>query len=256
MTSTIEAIYTIWLREITRFLKSKSRMVGSGGQPFIWLAIFGVGLSSAFSVISGVSYLAFMVPGIMGMTLLFSSVFAGVSVIWDRQFGFLKEILVAPVSRVGIVLGKIAGSTTVAMVTALSILVVVVIFGVIPIGSLTVIGVLEAIFFMLLTSATFVAIGLIIASYVNNMEGFQVLVNFLIFPLFFLSGAIFPLTDAPIWLKALSTIDPLTYAVDGMRGALINVSAHSLGLDAIIVLVVAVAFVLIADNAFKRIQGR
>jgi ABC-2 type transport system permease protein len=256
MTSTIEAIYTIWLREITRFLKSKSRMVGSGGQPFIWLAIFGVGLSSAFSVISGVSYLAFMVPGIMGMTLLFSSVFAGVSVIWDRQFGFLKEILVAPVSRVGIVLGKIAGSTTVAMVTALSILVVVVIFGVIPIGSLTVIGVLEAIFFMLLTSATFVAIGLIIASYVNNMEGFQVLVNFLIFPLFFLSGAIFPLTDAPIWLKALSTIDPLTYAVDGMRGALINVSTHSLGVDAIIVLVVAVAFVLIADNAFKRIQGR
>ncbi|MGA7673572.1 MAG: ABC transporter permease, partial [Rhizomicrobium sp.] len=115
MTNLIETIYTVWLRETIRFLKSKSRIVGSGGQPFIWLAIAGVGFSSAFVLSGGVSYLTFMAPGIIGMTLLFSSIFSGVNVIWDRQFGFLKEMLIAPVSRVGIVLGKIAGSATVSL---------------------------------------------------------------------------------------------------------------------------------------------
>ena len=199
MTNLIETIYTVWLRETIRFLKSKSRIVGSGGQPFIWLAIAGVGFSSAFVLSGGVSYLTFMAPGIIGMTLLFSSIFSGVNVIWDRQFGFLKEMLIAPVSRVGIVLGKIAGSATVSLITAVVILVVEVAFNVLPLSDLSVIGLMEAVAFMVLIPCAFVSVGLIIASTVDNVEGFQVIINFLVMPLFFLSGALFPLTNAPEW---------------------------------------------------------
>jgi len=197
-----------------------------------------------------------MAPGIIGMTILFSSVFAGVNVIWDRQFGFLKEILVAPVSRAAIVLGKIAGSATVSVISGLIIFIVVVIFGVIPFSSLTVLGVAATILMMVLVSTVFISLGLIIASYINNIEGFQVIINFLILPLFFLSGALFPLTDAPLWMKALSDIDPLRYAVDGMRGALIGVHSFPLYLDFGIVLAIAVALILIADLAFRNIQGK
>src|SRR5208283_631445 len=115
MAGKIEAIYTLWLRELIKFTKSKSRLIGTGGQPLIWLAIVGVGFGSAFALGGGVPYVTFMAPGIIGMTLLFTSIFAGINVIWDRQFGFLKEILVAPISRGAIVLGKVAGSATVSM---------------------------------------------------------------------------------------------------------------------------------------------
>jgi ABC-2 type transport system permease protein len=256
MASTLETIYTLWLREITKFLKSRARILGTGGQPLIWLAIVGVGFGSAFALAGGISYITFMAPGIIGMTILFSSVFAGVNVIWDRQFGFLKEILVAPVSRAAIVLGKIAGSATVSVISGLIIFIVVVIFGVIPFSSLTVLGVAATILMMVLVSTVFISLGLIIASYINNIEGFQVIINFLILPLFFLSGALFPLTDAPLWMKALSDIDPLRYAVDGMRGALIGVHSFPLYLDFGIVLAIAVALILIADLAFRNIQGK
>lgn len=257
MTTTLDAIYTIWLREIKRFLRSKSRFIGSLGQPFIWLAIVGVGLSSVFVLAGNSSYLSFIAIGIMGMTILFSSIFAGINVIWDKQFGFLKEILVAPISRLGIVLGKISGSTTIAILMAFIVLVVVVAVGILPLSSLTITGVLLAILFMILTSVTFVAIGLIIAASVNNIEGFQVLINFLVMPLFFLSGALFPLTSStPIWLKSLSSIDPLFYAVDGMRGSLLHVSTYPIALDLAIVFIVAVAFVMIADTMFKKIEGK
>ncbi len=256
MTNLIETIYTVWLRETIRFLKSKSRIVGSGGQPFIWLAIAGVGFSSAFVLSGGVSYLTFMAPGIIGMTLLFSSIFSGVNVIWDRQFGFLKEMLIAPVSRVGIVLGKIAGSATVSLITAVVILVVEVAFNVLPLSDLSVIGLMEAVAFMVLIPCAFVSVGLIIASTVDNVEGFQVIINFLVMPLFFLSGALFPLTNAPEWMKFVSAIDPLRYGVDGMRGALIGVSSYPVYLDLLVVLASAIVLVLIADFAFNRIEGK
>jgi ABC-2 type transport system permease protein len=257
MATTIDTIYALWLREIKRYLKSKSRVIGSGGQPLIWLAIFGVGLGSVFVVANGTSYITFMAPGIIGMTLLFSSIFAGVNVIWDKQFGFLKEILVAPVSRVGIVIGKIAGSATLALMNASVILVVVTVFGIIPLSSLSVVGVIEAYIFMALISFVFVSIGLLIASSINNVEGFQVIVNFLIMPLFFLSGAIFPIgSTAPIWMQGLADIDPLKYGVDGMRAALIGIGSGSLWLDMAVMIAVAVAFLLIADWSFKRMQAK
>jgi ABC-2 type transport system permease protein len=259
MANTVDTIYTMWLREITRFLRSKSRILGTGGQPLIWLAIVGVGFGSAIGALAGgVSYITFMAPGIIGMTILFSSIFAGINVIFDKQFGFMKEILVAPVSRVGIVLGKIAGSATVSLIAAGTVLVVVVIFGIIPFSSLTVLGILQSIVFMVLTAAIFVSVGLVIASSINNMEGFQVIINFFILPLFFLSGALFPLTNAPLWMKVVSNVDPLRYGVDGMRGALIGAQAASypIALDFVVILGIAIALVAVADFAFRRMQGK
>ncbi|MDE1870905.1 MAG: ABC transporter permease [Candidatus Micrarchaeota archaeon] len=262
MANTIETIYALWLRELIRFVKSKSRLVGTGGQPLIWLAIVGVGFGSAFAAggISGafgnVSYLTFLAPGVIGMTILFTSIFAGISVIWDKQLGFLKEILVAPVSRLGIVMGKIAGSATVSLITAIAIFAAIVVVGVIPLRLLTVVGVAEAIIFMVLISAIFVAIGLIIASYVNNIEGFQVLMNFLVLPMFFLSGALFPLQKAPLWMKGLASIDPLMYGVDGMRGALLGIYTYPVYLDFGIVLGITIGLVIIANIAFSRMQGK
>ncbi len=257
MATTIDTIYALWLREIKRYLKSKSRVIGSGGQPLIWLAIFGVGLGSVFKIAGGTSYITFMAPGIIGMTLLFSSIFAGVNVIWDKQFGFLKEILVAPVSRVGIVIGKIAGSASLAMMNASVILIVVTVFGIIPLSSLSVVGIIEAYIFMALISFVFVSIGLLIASSINNIEGFQVIVNFLIMPLFFLSGAVFPIgSTAPIWMQGLADLDPLKYGVDGMRGALIGLGSNPLWIDLVVMIVVAVAFLVIADWSFKRMQAK
>lgn len=257
MANMLDTIYAMWLREIKRYLKSKSRVIGSGGQPLIWLAIFGVGFSAAVVVKGVSSYLTFMAPGIMAMTILFTSIFAGINVIWDKQFGFLKEILVAPVSRLGIVMGKIAGSTTTAMINAIFILIVVVIFGVIPLGGLTALGVVEALFFMAAVSFVFVAIGLIIGSTINNVEGFQVIVNFLVLPLFFLSGALFPInSSAPEWMQVISAIDPLSYAVDGIRGALIGYHTHSLIIDAAGTLISAIIFILIAQECFKKMQAK
>jgi ABC-2 type transport system permease protein len=257
MANTIDTIYTMWLREIKRFVKSKSRLLGAGGQPLIWLAIVGVGFGSAVGTLSGgVSYVTFMAPGIIGMTILFSSIFAGINVIFDKQFGFMKEILVAPVSRVGIVLGKIVGSATVSLLTAIIVLLVVVLVGIIPFGSLTAFGIIESVIFMALTAAIFVSVGLIIASSMSNMEGFNVIINFLILPLFFLSGALFPLTNAPLWMKIISSIDPLQYGVDGMRGALIGVHSYPIVLDFVVVLGIAIALVVVSDFAFKKMQGK
>lgn len=259
MTNTIEAAYTIWLREMKRFLKSRSRMVGSGGQPLIWLAIVGVGLGSAFALTAGngIPYLTFISIGVISMTILFSSIFAGISVIWDKQFGFLKEILVAPISRWGIVLGKTAGSTTIAVLTALLILVVVIVFGILPLSYLSIAGVVEAVIFMTLASATFVAMGLIIAALINNIESFQVLINFLIMPMFFLSGALFPIgSSLPVWLDGLAHIDPLFYATDGMRGALLHFSTYPVAIDFGATFAAAAIFMAIAFVLFKRIQGR
>lgn len=257
MANTVETIYALWLREVKRYLKSKSRVIGSGGQPLIWLAIFGVGLGSVFKLAGGISYITYIGPGVMGMTLLFTSIFAGVNVIWDKQFGFLKEIMVAPVPRVGIVLGKIAGSSTLAIMNSLIILIVLLIFGIIPIANVTILGLILTLIFMALISFVFVSIGLLIASTINNVEGFQVIVNFLIMPLFFLSGAVFPVTSsAPVWLQGLSAIDPLKYGVTGMRDALLGMGGSSIYLDLVIMFVVAVAFILVADWSFKRMQAK
>jgi len=225
-------VYTIWLREMKLFLRAKSRIIGSIATPFFWLAFVGTGFKSAFEIDLPTDYLTFMAPGIIGMSLLFSSMFSGLSVLWDRQFGFLKEILVAPVSRVSVIMGKTLGGATISTLQAIVILVISVGMGVQLKG---VSGIPIAILFMVLISASFISLGLAFASRMEDPHGFQLIMGFIILPIFFLSGALFPLDRLPPWLRMLSYFDPLTYGVDGLRGALIGISQFPIMMDLLFV---------------------
>ncbi len=225
-------VYTIWLREMKLFFRAKSRIVGSIATPFFWLAFVGMGLRSAFVIDLPTDYLTFMAPGIIGMSLLFSSMFSGLSVLWDRQFGFLKEILVAPVSRVAVIMGKTLGGATISTLQAIAILLISVGMGVQLKG---ISGIPIAILFMVLISASFISLGLAFASRMEDPHGFQLIMGFIIMPIFFLSGALFPLDRLPTWLRMLSYFDPLTYGVDGLRGALIGISQFPIMFDLLVV---------------------
>jgi ABC-2 type transport system permease protein len=223
----ISDIYTIWLREMIRYSRSKSRIVSSLAMPIIWLALLGNALGGMFergdasAFPGGMTYVQFIAPGIIGMTILFTSVFAGVSIIFDREFGFLKEILVAPVSRLSIVMGKAFGGTTTAMIQGMIMFVLALLMGVSFSSEFgIVLGFLIAIVFMFLIGLSFVSLGIAIASKIESMEGFQMIMSFLVMPMFFLSGALYPLDTLPTWLRILTYIDPLTYGIDGLRGAI------------------------------------
>lgn len=237
-----------------RFVRSKPRIIGTIATPFMFLAILGVGLSSAFTAPGSGNYLNFLSPGIIGMSLLFTSIFAGMSVIVDKQFGFMKEILVAPVSRTSIALGKILGSTTVSLLTASMILVIAVIIGGISLSDLTIVSVPAVIGFMVLTAFIFVSIGLIIASRMKDTEGFGLIMNFLVMPVFLLSGAFFPATGVPSWMKILVYANPLFYSVDGMRGALLGVSSVPIAIDLGIMLLLSVLLIVIASWMFGKME--
>jgi len=218
------AVYVLWLREMKRYSRAKSRIIGSLIQPLFFLAFLGLGFNrmAVPGVAAGVNYIRFLVPGIIGMTLLFSSSMQGLSVLWDREFGFLKEIMVAPVGRVSIVLGRIAGGTTTTMIQGL------LVFGLsFFLGFRISRGpyLLMALVFMILIAFTFIGLGLIFASKMKDMQGFGLIINFIIFPLFFLSGALYPIKNLPWIIRVLSYIDPLTYGIDGLRGSLINVAS-------------------------------
>ncbi len=213
----VRAAYAIWLRELIRFVSERARIVGALGQPLIYLAIMGTGFGATFrsaAVPAGFSYLQFMYPGVLGMTVLFTAMFSAISIIWDREFGFLKEILVAPVARGSIVAGKVAGGATVATLQGVFLLSLAPIVGV-HLGPSQILGIA---LIMLLAAASLTSLGLVIASRMVTMEGFQVVMNFLVLPLWLLSGAFFPLRGLPLWMTVLTRIDPLTYAVDALRG--------------------------------------
>ncbi|MFH0949013.1 MAG: ABC transporter permease [Candidatus Aenigmatarchaeota archaeon] len=243
----ITDIYTIWLREMIRFARARSRIISSLAMPFFWLALVGIGFSSSFKLL-GMDYMNFLAPGIVGMMILFTSIFSGVSVIWDRQFGFLKEILVAPVSRTSIVLGKTLGGATVALINGLIMLVIAVLMGVLKLSA----GIFPAILFMLLTAVCFVSIGLIIASQMKSMEGFQMIMSFLVMPIFFLSGALFPLENTPLWMQTISHLDPLTYGIDGLRGSLVGMNMFPVWMDLAALVVFSGVLVLIGSWLFRR----
>ncbi len=245
------AIYVLWLREVKKFFRIKARLIGSLATPLFFLVFLGFGLNamSIPGIPSGVSYIRFLVPGIIGMALLFSSVFSGVMVITDRQFGFLKEIMVAPVSRLTIVLGRIAGGATTSMIQGLMLIVITALLG-FEIISLP--AFLMAIVFMILIATTFISIGLMFASKMKDVHGFQLVVNFLIFPLFFLSGALYPLNNLPATIKYISYCDPLTYGVDGLRGVLVGVSTFPIIYDFLLLVGFAVVGVLISAYLFEK----
>ena len=245
-------IFTIWLREMIRFWRAKSRVIGGLAMPFFYLAIMGVGFSGIISSVSGTSYMEFMLPGIIGMTLLFSSMFSGISVLIDKQFGFMKEILVAPISRWSIILGKTLGGSTTAMINGVVMLILALIIG---INFSSIVGILFSLLFMFLISVTFVSFGVAIASKMNDMSGFQVIMNFLIMPMFFLSGALFPIDKTPVWMQTIAHVDPLFYGVDGLRGSLIGISVYPLIVDLAVMIGFCAVMISLGTFLFKRIES-
>ena len=220
----LTVIYTIWLREIRAFMRERSRIVGMIGQPLLYLLIVGQGIASGLSLnrASGqVGYLLLMYPGILGMSVLFTSIFSGVSIIWDREFGFLKEVLVAPVPRWAVAVGKILGGATIAMAQSIILIALAPFIGV----GLSVVVVLELLLICFLISVAITGVGVFIAAGMRSMQGFQMLMNFLVMPLYFLSGAMFPVSSAPTWMKVFMNIDPLTYGVDALRNIVLT-AAH------------------------------
>ena len=187
------AIYVMWIRQLKRYWRSKARMIGSLGQPLLFLLALGYGFGAMYQKAGGGNYIEFLAPGIIAMSILFTAMFNGIEVIWDRQFGFLKETLVAPVSRVKIMVGRTLGGATVAMIQGIVVLIISMLIGFRPqLANLPI-----ALVFMFLIALLFTALGTAIASGMKDMHGFQLIMNFLIMPIFFLSGALFPLSGLP-----------------------------------------------------------
>ena len=247
----MSAIYILWLRELRRYVRSRSQIVASLGQPLLYLIALGFGLGPVFQKAGQGSYLQFIAPGVIAMTVLFSSVFSGIGLLWDRQFGFLKETLVAPVPRIHIMLGRTLGAATVAVVQGLLVMVVCVIAGfrVPHPGYLPL-----ALLFMVLIACVFAALGTAIGSALENMQGFQLIMNFLVMPIFFLSGALFPLNNLPKMFGAVVGADPLAYGVDALRTTLIGVSHFGLALDAAVLLAVAAVLMVVGSRLFSKVQ--
>jgi ABC-2 type transport system permease protein len=218
----IEVIYILCLRQLKHYWRSKARLIGSFGQPLLFLIAFGFGFGPMYSKANGgANYMDFLAPGIVAMSILFTAVFSGLEVIWDRQFGFLKETLVAPISRTEIMIGKTLGGAAIAMIQGLIVLSVTYVLG-FRIPSLGSLGL--GLIFMSLIAIFFTGLGLAIASKMTDLHGFQLIMNFLIMPIFFLSGALFPLENLPPAILFISRINPLTYGVDGLRGAITGMS--------------------------------
>jgi len=210
----IQTVIVIWQREIIRYLRDKTRIVSTLFQPLMFLVIFGVGLRQTMAMGNfGIDFVQFMYPGIIAMAVMGVAFFSTISTVWDREFGFLKEILVAPVSRTAIAIGKTGGAATIASLQALILLLLA------PFINITIhLSILpELIFFMILLSFAIAGSGLLVASLMKTMEGFSLLMQVIIFPMFFLSGAFFPLTSVPLWMTYLAKINPLTYGVDALR---------------------------------------
>jgi len=248
----MSVIYILWLRQMKRYFRSRSRILGALGQPLLYLLALGYGLGAVFKRAGNGDYLQFLVPGIIAQTILFSAVFWGISIIWDKQFGFLKETLVAPVSRLRIMVGSALGGATIAVFQGLLVLVMSLFLGFRPVHWM---AVPAAIGLMLILAVALACFGSGIASVVNDMQGFQAINNFLVFPLYFLSGAIYPLSGIPTFLKVISSINPLSYAIDGLRSTLIGQSHFGLGIDVLALVLTTVALVAFGAYTFRRIQA-
>ncbi|NLG50375.1 MAG: ABC transporter permease [Chloroflexi bacterium] len=257
----LRGIYTIWYRDVLRFVRDRVRIVASLAQPALYLFVFGAGLAPAISAGLGggqIDFTQFVFPGILAMAVLFTSIFSAISIVWDREFGFLKEVMVAPVSRTAVALGKVAGGSTVAVFQGSLVLIFAPVLGI----SLSVGQILLIIALMLLLAAMMTALGILVAVRQRTLEGFQVLMNFLVLPMFFLSGAFFPLNSAPTWLRTLSRLDPMAYGVDALRQVVLgqNVSEAALqelrvfpiGFDVAIMAGLTVLFLTPAVWLFSR----
>jgi ABC-2 type transport system permease protein len=247
----MKIIYILWLRQIKRYYRSRSRVIGSLGQPLLLLLALGFGFGPIYQKAGGGDYIQFLAPGIISMGILFTAVFSGIEIIWDRQFGFLKETLVAPVSRLKIMVGRTLGGGTVAIIQGFIILAVSLLIGFRPTS-------LRFLFFsfvfMALVALFFTALGTAIASLLEDMQGFQLIMNFLLMPLFFLSGALFPLRGLPKIFLVVASIDPLSYGVDGLRGTLVNGTQFGLLTDFFVLGIITIIILTIGSYLFSKIQ--
>jgi ABC-2 type transport system permease protein len=245
-------LYILWLRQIKRYFRSKSRIVGAIGQPLLFLLALGYGLGSVYKQAGRGNYLEFLVPGIMIQTVLFSAMFYGAMIIFDRQFGFLKETLVAPVSRLKIMLGGAIGGATTATMQGTLVLIIAFAIGfrthnydLIPV----------AIGIMALVAISIACFSSAIGSFVQDMQGFQAINQFLVFPLYFLSGALYPLNNIPTWLKYVAEVNPISYAVDAMRWALISQTRFGITKDLLVLLITLAICAIYGSLRFRRIEA-
>ena len=248
-----KAIYVIVLREFKRFFRQRGRLLVTIARPLLWLFIVGAGFGSLIDAGQPGNYLRFILPGIVGMTILFSSVFSTISVVWDREFGFLREMLVAPVSRVTIVMGKLLAGSSLSLFQGTMLLIVAPFLGI----EMTLAKFVSMVLLMGLVSLAITAFGLVIASFLTSLEGFNVIMNFIVLPMFFLSGALYPINTLPAFLVKISYINPLCYGVDSFKHILLADGAtltaeFPLYLDIIFVAVFAVAMIITASFAFNR----
>lgn len=247
----MSAIYILWLRELKRYTRSRAQVVASLGQPLLYLLALGFGLSPVFKKAGYGDYLQFIAPGVIGMSVLFSSIFSGLGLLWDRQFGFLKETLVAPVPRLQIMIGRTLGGATVAVIQGLLVTVVSLIAGFRPAHFYTL---PLALGFMVAIAIVFAALGVAIGSSLQDMQGFQLIMNFMVMPIFFLSGAMFPLVGLGKILGFITKLDPLSYGIDGMRAMLLANSAFDPRIDALILAGVGSLFIGLGAWRFSKIE--
>jgi ABC-2 type transport system permease protein len=252
MTKIMEIIYILWLRQIKKYFRSKSRVIGSLGQPVLFMLAFGFGFGPVFAKAGQGNYLEFLVPGIITMSIVFMAIFSGLEIIWDRQFGFLKEMLVAPVSRLRIMVGRSLGGATVASIQGVIVLLLSLFIGFRPAN---IPFLLFGLFFMFLISLIFTLLGTGIACLLKDFSAFQLIVNFLIMPLVFLSGAFFPLAGLPKALYNVVIINPLSYGVDSLRETLSSAGHFALWHDFSVLLIVAAVFTVLSSYLFSKIEA-
>jgi|SRR5450759_2509492 ABC-2 type transport system permease protein len=248
----MSTIYILWLRQVKKYFRSKSRIIGSLGQPALFLIVFGFGFGSIYQKAGEGNYIQFLAPGIILMSVLFTAVFSGIDLIWDKQFGILKETLVAPVSRLEIMLGRTLGGATVATIQGIIVFFLTLIVGFVP-QNLYLLPV--ALLFVFLVALLFTALGTAIASLLEDMQGFQLIMNFLVMPIFFLSGALFPLKDAPSFIVIIAKFNPLSYGIDGLRATLVSQTRFGIIGDFSILIIVTLVLLIIGSYFFERIQA-
>lgn len=247
----INAVYVLVARELKKFVREKSRLVSTIARPLIWLFLVGGGMSRIVSTGMGLSYLQFIFPGILGMTVLFSSIFSSISIIWDKEFGLMKEILVAPVSRFSIVIGKALSGTVISVIQAIIVLVLFPFLGI----KLGVLSIAETIAICVLLSFCISSLGIVIATFYDNFESFSVIMNFIVMPMFFLSGAMYPVKTLPAILKVFTKLNPLTYGIDALKHAIFKadrVQDFSIMTDLGVLITTSLLFVAIAGAVFER----
>lgn len=249
----MSAIYILWLRELKRYTRSRSQVIASLGQPLLYLLALGFGLGPVFKRAGNGSYLQFIAPGVIGMSVLFSSIFSGLGLLWDRQFGFLKETLVAPVSRIQIMIGRTLGGATVACIQGLLVMIICLITGFRPTHLY---AIPMALGFMVLIALLFAALGMAIGSGLQDMQGFQLIMNFLVLPIYFLSGALFPLTNQGVVMRTVTRLDPLSYGIDGMRNVFGSpLAAFNPRVDLLVLVVVGCILLVFGAHRFNKIEA-